>query len=147
MTANSINQHYGEDHERLHALFHQFQSLKTTNKSGARQAFHRFKSGLEQHIRCEERILFPCFDQRRQSQGFSPTLILRREHEQILFHLEEMARKLARDDFGTDEEEQNLLTVLSFHNQTEEETVYPVLDQILTDQERTAVFAAMTGRR
>ncbi len=97
MPAPTINQHYTEDHEQLRAFFHRFQSLKAGDHGKAMKAFHEFKTGLEQHILWEERILLPWYD--KQLGHLRNCLIpsLRREHAQILVCLKEIAEKLARE--------------------------------------------------
>jgi hemerythrin superfamily protein len=44
---------------------------------------------------------------------------------------------------ATGAEEARLETVLLRHNQKEEDALYPAMDQILNDEQRAAVFAAM----
>jgi len=143
MPAPTINQHYTEDHEQLRAFFHRFQSLKAGDHGKAMKAFHEFKTGLEQHILWEERILLPWYDRQLGHLRNCLTPSLRREHAQILVYLKEIAEKLAEGDFATEDEEAGLEMVLSMHNQKEEEALYPALDQILNDEQRAAVFVAM----
>ena len=143
MPVPTVNQYYAEDHEHLHASFHRFQSLKAGGQGKAAEAFQGFKAGLERHILWEERILFRCYDQQLGHLGNCLTAVLRREHAQILVYLEEISRKLAQGNLATGAEEARLETVLLRHNQKEEDALYPAMDQILNDEQRAAVFAAM----
>ena len=147
MQSKSINQDFTEDHQHLQALFRRFQSMKATNRPGAREVFEEFKSELERHILWEERILFPWFDQKCGNLNFSPIPSLHREHEQILVCLDDITQKLVREDLSSDDEEKDLERALCLHNEKEEQELFPALDESLTDQERTAVFAAMSERR
>ena len=143
MHVKSTNQLNTEEHQRLHQLFQRFQSLKATDQAGAKMAFEEFKAGMERHIRQEEAVLFPCFA--RKCTGFrsSPVEALKRDHGQILNYLEEIARKLDRGDFNTTQEEQNVESAVDFHSQSEADELFPVLDELLTEQERAIIFEAL----
>ena len=144
MHVKSVNSTYTEDHEHLRQLFQRFQSLKGTDRSEARNVFHQFKSELERHIRWEEQILFPWFNHKYANLKYSPIPILNREHGQILVYLDDIARKLARDDFDTKVDEDAIEMVIDMHNQKEEGELFPALDKVLTDQERAAILDAMS---
>jgi iron-sulfur cluster repair protein YtfE (RIC family) len=139
----TVNQYYTEDHEHLHAALHRFQSLKAGEPDKAAEAFHGFKAGLERHILWEERILFRWYDQQLGHLSNCLTASLRRDHGQILVYLDEISRKLAQGNVATGDEEGRLETLLRFHNQKEEQALYPAMDQILNDEQRAAVFVAM----
>lgn len=147
MTPTSISQHYADDHQQLDALFHQFQNSKATDPSGAHQAFQGFKAGLERHILWEEQILFPSFDRRFGHLPGSPTGVMRWEHQQIRQYLDTIALKLSRQDFATEAEEMMLEAVLCPHNEKEESVLYPMLDQMVGNEEREEIFAAMSKTR
>ena len=144
MESKTINQHYSADHVHLHALFHRFQELKATDRPAARQVFLEFKGELERHIRWEESILFPCFDQKYSHLQYSPLPTLHREHGQILVCLDDIAQKLGREDFDTEADEKNIEAALIRHNKKEEQDLFPALDKILDERERAAVFRAMS---
>jgi hemerythrin superfamily protein len=54
---------------------------------------------------------------------------------------------LDRQDFGTEEEEWGLEAVLCPHNQKEEGILYPMIDQVVGEDERAEIFAAMEKTR
>ncbi len=143
MKPTSIHRHYTEDHQQLDALFHEFQSSKRTDPSGAHKAFQDFKAGLERHMVWEEQILFPSFERRFGHLQGGPTAVMRWEHQQIRQSLEAIALKLNRQDFCTEEEEMALEAVLCPHNQKEEGILYPMIDQMVGADERAEIFAAM----
>jgi iron-sulfur cluster repair protein YtfE (RIC family) len=143
MPDHTVNQYYTEDHEHLHAALHRFQSLKAGEPGKAAEACQGFKAGLERHILWEERILFRWYDQQLGHLRNCLTASLRRDHGQILVYLDEISRKLVQGNFATSDEEGRLETILRLHNQKEEEAFYPAMDQILNDEQRAAVFAAM----
>jgi iron-sulfur cluster repair protein YtfE (RIC family) len=142
MNSVSINQHYTEDHDRLDELFHQFQSLKSSDFAKAIHCFQEFKSGLERHIVWEEEIVFPAFEKRFGQYG-GPTEVMRWEHREIRKYLDALLEKLARGDKETEVEEMGLQGVLCPHNQKEENILYPMIDHVTEVEERKGIFAQM----
>lgn len=143
MQTQSINQHYTEDHQHLDDLFYDFQRLKSSDRRSAEKAFYEFKAGLERHIVWEEGILFPAFEEKLNHLHDGPTALMRLEHKEILEYLEAIARKLANEDFETDEDTTGLKMVLCPHNHKEEGMLYPMMDQLFNEQERAGIFLEM----
>jgi regulator of cell morphogenesis and NO signaling len=143
MQTQSINQYYTEDHQRLDDLFHEFTNLKASNRPAAEKSFGKFKAGLERHIIWEEEILFPAFEKKFEYLQGGPTTVMRFEHREIRKCLDAIARKLAEQNFDTDEEEMRLVPVLCLHNQKEEGILYPMIDREFSEKERSAMFSEM----
>ena len=143
MQTQSINQLYTEDHQRLDDLFHEFTKLKASDRLTAEKSFGEFKAGLERHIVWEEEILFPAFEKKFERFEGGPTTVMRSEHREIRKYLDAIARKLAEQNFQTDEEEISLAMVLCAHNHKEEGILYPVMDRVFSEQERAAMFLEM----
>lgn len=144
MNSIGIKEHYTEDHDRLDELFHQFQTLKFSNRVQAAGHFREFKASLERHIVWEEEILFPAFEQKTGNIG-GPTEMMRWEHREIRKYLEAIAVKLAQNDYDTEVEEIGLQAVLCPHNHKEENILYPMIDQVSSAEERAAIFARMSA--
>lgn len=147
METQSINRHYTEDHQRLDDLFHEFQELKSTDHWKAKKSFFEFKTGLERHIVWEEEILFPAFEEKLNQLRDGPTAVMRLEHQEIRRHLDTIAGKLAEENFETEEEEQGLESVLCQHNRKEEGILYPMMDQVFSEQERDEMFLKMNNKK
>ncbi len=147
MQAQSINQHYTEDHQRLDELFHKFKDLKAADRRRAEKTFHEFKAGLERRIVWEEEILFPAFEEKFGGFQDGPTGVMRLEHREIRKYLDAIAQKLAEKNFETDEEEMGLETVLCPHNQKEESILYPMMDQVFSEPDRAGMFSEMSKRK
>jgi regulator of cell morphogenesis and NO signaling len=145
MNDRTISDHYGHDHDRLDELFHRFQTLKTSDRANAVQAFKEFHAGLERHIVWEEEILFPAFETKT-GMTSGPTQVMRWEHQQIQGFLKAIADKLAAGTNDTGDDEAGLLAVLGPHNHKEENILYPMIDQVTAGAERTQIFAEMEKR-
>jgi iron-sulfur cluster repair protein YtfE (RIC family) len=88
MHQQPISIYYETDHDRLDDLFKNFQQLKRSDFSKAKQFFKEFKIGLQRHIIWEEEILFPLFEEKTGLKNGGPTEVMRLEHRQIKTHLE-----------------------------------------------------------
>jgi len=135
----SVTEYLSWDHDRLDALLESVRSaVERRDWDAARRYFHDFQGGLDRHIRLEEEILFPRFEQ---STGRTdPTAVLRREHGRIRAALDLLARAL---DQGEGREFRvglaSLLTVLPDHNVKEEQVLYPATDAALSEDECRAL--------
>jgi iron-sulfur cluster repair protein YtfE (RIC family) len=142
-TVHSIGTLFAEDHERLDGLLAHFRQWKRADCAGAKLYFREFKFGLQRHIVWEEKILFPLFEQKTGMHGTGPTEVMRHEHRLIGECLEALHDKVRRHDPESDAEELALLTALEAHNLKEEQVLYPMLDRLLSDEEKQAVADAM----
>lgn len=143
MSAPSINESLTEDHDRLDALLECYQDWKAKDSDKARDFLTQFTLGLHRHLRWEEAILFPLFEQKTGQTGLTNTL--RGEHEEIREWLGALNRKVGQNDAGCDHEEKMLVEELGGHNAREEYALYPELDRLLTDVEKQAAFEAMAA--
>ncbi len=143
MQEETISTFFEHDHEQLDELFTSYRGLKRTDPGRAKELFVRFRDGLLRHIRWEEGILFPSFEDKTGFHQSGPTQVMRSEHRQIEKQLGEIDRKLAGGGVSSDEDDQYLLNLLSFHNQKEEQILYPSIDRTLSDDGRREVFEKM----
>lgn len=138
-----ISEFFEEDHDRLDDLYKNYQTAKATDLSKAKEEFEAFRFGLQRHIRYEEDILFPMFENRTGMFTSGPTAVMREEHRQIKEHLQSIYQKLLKEDPNCNFEEGRLLTVLSIHNQKEEEVLYPAIDRMTLEGDKKWVFEAI----
>ena len=103
----------------------------------------RFVSALHRHLRWEEAILFPLFEQKSGRTGLTRTLLA--EHQEIRERLEALSEKLEETDADSGYEEKMLVEELRGHNAREEYAFYPELDRLLSDEEKNRVFEAMAS--
>src|SRR3989338_3068433 len=143
MTTTTIASYYEKDHDRLDSLFKQFQTLKNSNFDEAKANFREFNRGLRRHIVWEEEIILPLFEAKTGMKDSGPTAVMRMEHREIHKALEAIHDKVRNRSTDSDEDEARLLAVLSAHNQKEESILYPTIDRLAMEQERTEVFKKM----
>ena len=134
----SIADYFEKDHDRLDQLYRDYLQLKHIHFANARENFISFKHGLERHITWEEEILFPIF-QRKTGIVDGPVAVMEEEHRQILDMLERINAKLQNNDSSSNRLEHDLIVILGHHNVQEENVLYPVLDHLLTQDEKANV--------
>jgi len=107
MSAPSINDFLTEDHDRLDGLLETFQEWRAKDSAKAKDFLTQFTVGLQRHLRWEESILFPLFEQMTGQSGLTNTL--RSEHEEIREWLAALNRKVEQNDADCDHEEKMLV--------------------------------------
>ncbi len=140
---NAITQYFEADHNRLDAIFHQFQQKKYESAAAAKSYFKAFNNGLKRHIIWEEDVLFPLFEEKSGMKGGGPTFVMKEEHRRIGAILERIHDKVRQGDSSSEDDEEMLLEILEGHNQKEEQVLYPAMDQLLTEEEAAGLFVAM----
>jgi len=130
------------DHDRLDALEQRaFQLLEVGDAAGACATWADFTFGLRRHIRFEEAILFPAFEERVGIPAASgPTAVMRVEHREIESLIEAIGRALA----GAGDPlplQDDLHELLGHHNIKEERVLYPGADECLGSEESDALVA------
>ncbi len=143
MAEEKISVTFERDHDRLDALFTTFQEQKRKDFVKAKEAFVTFKFGLQRHIVWEEDVLFPKWEENSGMAEGGPTQVMRTEHRMIGDCLEAIHQKVQAQDPESDQDEQRLLDILKSHNMKEERILYPSIDQVISDQERTELYRAM----
>lgn len=119
------------DHRRLDELFAGFRRNKSRDPETALLCFSQFKRGLDQHIRWEEELLFPPFETATGMKGYGPTAVMREEHRQIRWIIDQIEQQLFHQVWETDTLEAQFLEVMGMHNTKEEKILYPWLDEQL----------------
>lgn len=143
MSDLSINERLSEDHDRLDELLESFQEWRAKDLGKARELLTQFTRGLHRHLRWEEIILFPLFEQKTGQTGLTATL--RGEHQEIREWLTALDQRIEAKDAFCDYDEKMLVEELGGHNAREEYALYPELDGLLSDEEKQRVFEAMVA--
>ena len=135
----SISDYFETDHDRLDVLFRDYLKLKSLNFAKAKENFVAFKHRLERHIAWEKDVLFPLF-QKKTGIIEGPIAVLEEEHLQIIKMLERINLRIQRNDASSNRLEHDLILILGHHNVKEENVLYPVLDHLLTVDEKADLF-------
>lgn len=131
------------DHKRCDDFFDQAEtSVAQRNWKDAFNHFRAFHDALKQHIRMEEKILFPTFEQVIQGSA-GPISILRLEHQQIRGIVSRMAESI--NQFNAIDyvlHAETLTLLMQQHTMKEEDMLYPLLDKALASK-RVPIIRAM----
>jgi hemerythrin-like domain-containing protein len=131
------------DHKRCDDLFAQAEtSIAQRNWKNALEHFRQFHDALRQHIRMEEKVLFPTFEQTIPGSS-GPVGMLRMEHRQIHGIVSRMSEAIDRFDAVDYVLHAETLTLLmQQHTMKEEDMLYPLLDKALAAK-RSNIIRAM----
>ncbi|MBI2378100.1 MAG: hemerythrin domain-containing protein [Deltaproteobacteria bacterium] len=99
------------------------------------ERFGRFAALMDRHLRMEEEVLFPAFEEATGMRGMGPTEVMRHEHRQMRAILSDMSSSIAegRSDGALDLGD-TLLMLIQQHNAKEEGMLYPMSEAQLGDR-------------
>ena len=139
-TLRAVTEALSWDHDRLEEIERRaFEAHAAGDAAGAVAAWKEFAHGLKRHIRFEEGILFPVFEERTGAPpAAGPTAVMRIEHRQIEGFLDAIASALERAADALPLRAR-LHHVLGDHNIKEERILYPATDQSLDEIGRDEV--------
>lgn len=137
----TVTEYLQSDHRRLDGILNRFQSsVREGRWEDASGEFREFNHGLRRHIRIEEEILFPTFEEKTGMHDSGPTFVMKMEHKDIHELLDRiLAAADARDEAGVDEGVDAFTNILANHNMKEENILYPESDAFLSGAERVHV--------
>ncbi len=131
----TLSNHMADNHHHCDELFATAeQAVESEQWPQAAEAHQGFIDAMERHLKAEEELLFPAFEE---ASGMTegPTSMMRHEHEQMRSLFAQMSQALQAqrsDDYlGASE---TLLIMMQQHNAKEEQILYPMLDQMLAAQ-------------
>ncbi|OGP07713.1 MAG: hypothetical protein A3G39_02580 [Deltaproteobacteria bacterium RIFCSPLOWO2_12_FULL_43_16] len=137
----TVTEYLQTDHKRLDNIFNKFlEDVKDKNWDKASKDFREFRIGLKRHIRAEEDILFPVFEQKTGMHEGGPTAVMRMEHKEIQELLDKILSATDSKDSAQIPNTTNaLVNILTDHNMKEEHILYPESDEFLSEAERSEV--------
>lgn len=130
----NIKEFMAHDHKDCDLLYVKAETaVSVEDWTTANQAFNEFIQAMERHLGIEEKELFPAFEEAT-GMTMGPTEMMRMEHDQMRVLFVEMRDALQRqhsDDYlGIAD---TLLILMQQHNMKEEQILYNMMDQRLTD--------------
>ena len=134
--SSTINSFMAAHHKECDELFAQAeQAVSEGDWEGGLSRWQAFADELEKHFTREEQILFPEFEQATGMIG-GPTQMMRMEHEQMRSLVNEINKAgTARDMEQFLGLSESLMVTMQQHNMKEEQILYPMTDQSLTNTE------------
>ncbi|MGB6327407.1 MAG: hemerythrin domain-containing protein [Halarcobacter sp.] len=122
----------------------EFAKLENTVASGdwneVEKVFASFYSDMQHHFDMEEKVMFPSFEAKTGMQG-GPTQMMRMEHAQMLQVLDQMKNDVENKNkdhfFGLSE---TLMMLMQQHNMKEEQMLYRMADQHLSQDSSNVVL-------
>lgn len=143
-------------HVRLDELFlaHQRALLRLDLKT-AFTALEVFETELLAHMQDEEELMIPLYGERTEAPVGGAASIFLGEHDKMRQYLvlfkEEMTRLAAKKDLEREViwllDSQHIFKRLLVHHDTrEKKMLYPLLDQVTTEEEKDGLFALLKSR-
>jgi hemerythrin-like domain-containing protein len=122
------------DHRRCDSSWVEVEAAAEAGDADAvKESWRTFQSGLLKHLRMEEDVLFPAFEQATGMTDGGPTFVMRSEHDQMRGLLEQMDAAAAGDDHQELVDlGDTLLMLIQQHNQKEENMLYPMAERSLS---------------
>lgn len=140
-------------HRQLDELFFEHQrALLRLDLNRASTLLAAYEAELLAHMRDEEQLMIPLYRERAQAPVGGAAEIFLGEHDKLRQYLvlfrEELAKLAAADDLERGVlfllDSQHLFKrLLVHHDSREKKMLYPLLDQITTEQERESLFATL----
>jgi len=135
----TIKQYLSNDHRKCDDLFATMEQSANKSLKDAKDAFLSFKKETLHHFNMEEKVMFLEFETKTgMVQG--PTAMMKHEHAQMRALIEQMQEAIDLDDkdkfFGLSE---TLMMLLQQHNMKEEQMLYPMAEQHLSEQSQQII--------
>ena len=133
--SQGLKEFFTVDHRRCDEMWAEVETaVQGGNVEVEKQSWRTFQSEMLRHLRMEEEVMFPAFEQASGMTNGGPTFVMRSEHEQMRGLMGQMA---AAADSGDYDElvdlGDTLLMLIQQHNQKEEQMLYPMAERALTN--------------
>jgi len=128
-----------KDHNKIEELLENLELKNNEDFDSMRDAFNKFEWELEKHIFTEEKAIFTSYNPEDVSQGYKMLPELTKQHNFLLNKLnnwrKDVRNKRMISDFYS------FKVYLVRHKNFEEEKVYPMLDQSLSEDEKRHIMS------
>jgi len=132
-SSQSLAEYFTLDHRRCDSRWVEVEAAAEAGDADAvKERWSTFQNALSKHLRMEEEVLFPAFEQATGMAGGGPTFVMRSEHNQMRGLLEQMNAAANGGDHGELVDlGDTLLMLIQQHNQKEEHMLYPMAERAL----------------
>ncbi|MGH7932585.1 MAG: hemerythrin domain-containing protein [Candidatus Binataceae bacterium] len=140
-TEASVSDRLGAEHHRLEALWKDACGAME-RQTPSHLAIKSFADGLRRHIRDEEDVLFPAFEEHTgMNAQAGPTAVMRMEHRQLEALLMDLAAVSAGNAVSESKTQAALSLLLGNHDAKEEGMLYPMMDRAFKADVRSTLLA------
>jgi len=123
-----------KDHYKIEKLINQLEEKNNEDFDSMNKAFKDFEWELEKHIFTEEKAIFTSYNPENTSEGYKMLPELTKQHNFIINKLNNWRKDIRNKRMISDI--YSFKIYLIRHKNFEEEKVYPMLDQFLTEDEK-----------
>jgi hemerythrin-like domain-containing protein len=123
-----------QDHYKIEKLINQLEEKNNEDFESMKKTFNSFEWELEKHIFTEEKAIFTSYAPEDTSEGYKMLPELTKQHNFILNKLNNWRKDIRNKRMLSDIYSFKLFIMR--HRNFEEEKVYPMLDQSLTEEEK-----------
>jgi hemerythrin-like domain-containing protein len=132
-TSPSLQEFFALDHRRCDE---KWAEVEAAAQAGDMQLemenWRSFQDEMLRHLRMEEEVMFPAFEQATGMTDSGPTFMMRSEHEQMRGLIEQMRGVADGEDYDElIDLGDTLLMLIQQHNQKEEQMLYPMAERAL----------------
>jgi iron-sulfur cluster repair protein YtfE (RIC family) len=133
-TSPSLKDFFALDHRRCDEKWAEVEAAaQAGNLELEKECWRTFQTEMLRHLRMEEEVMFPAFEQATGMTGGGPTFMMRAEHEQMRGLLEQIGAAVDAGDYDELLDlGDTLLMLIQQHNQKEEQMLYPMAERALT---------------
>jgi iron-sulfur cluster repair protein YtfE (RIC family) len=126
-----------KNHRKIEDLLNNLEGKNNEDFNSMHNAFNKLEWELEKHIFTEEKAIFTSYNPEDKTEGYKMLPELTKQHNFILNKLnnwrKDIRNKRNISDFYS------FKVYLTRHKTYEEEKVYPILDQSITDDEKIKI--------
>jgi hemerythrin-like domain-containing protein len=123
-----------KDHNKIEKLINQLEEKNNEDFKSMKKAFNNFEWELEKHIFTEEKAIFTSYTPENINEGYKMLPELTKQHNFILNKLNNWRKDIRNKNMISDIYSFKIYIIR--HKNFEEEKVYPMLDQSLTEEEK-----------
>ncbi|MGD9264390.1 MAG: hemerythrin domain-containing protein [Lysobacterales bacterium] len=127
---------FEQDHRDCEARWVDVEELLDANDiEMARAAWRKYEASMYRHLAMEEEVLLPAIDAKGGEADEAVIGIINAEHEQMRVLLEQISAAIQSEDADQAIElGDTLLMLLQQHNESEENLLYPMAQDLLADE-------------
>ena len=128
-----------KDHCKIEDLINKLDETTKEDFDSMKKAFQKFEWELEKHIFTEEKAIFTNYNPSDVSEGYKMLPELTNQHNYIVNKLNNWRNDIKNKKMLTDV--YSFKEFLVNHRKFEEETVYPKLNEFLSEEEKRHIIA------